>query len=90
MKPDDLMKNAGLGRIASQGALIYEKLRETFEPDHHGEFLAIDIDTKDAYLASTSAEAMVKARSAHPNKIFYVKKIGFDAAETMANLILNK
>lgn len=90
MKPEELIKNADLGKIASQGALIYEEIKEKYETAHHGEFLAIDIDTKKAYLAPTSAEAMVKARSAHPNRIFYVKKIGFDAAETMANLILNK
>ncbi len=90
MKPEELIKNVDIGKIASQGALIYEEIKGKYDPAHHGEFLAIDIHTKKAYLGTTSAEAMVKARSSHPNTIFYVKKIGFDAAETMANLILHK
>jgi hypothetical protein len=57
---------------------------------HHGEFLAIDIDSKDVYVAPTSAEAVVAARGVHPNKVFYVVKIGFDAAETMAHLFPQK
>ena len=45
-------------------------------------------DSKDCYLASTSADAVGSARTAHPEKVFYIKKIGFDAVETMANLTL--
>jgi hypothetical protein len=63
-------------------------VKSEFEPEHHGKFLAIDIDSKDHYLADTSADAVASARATHPEKVFYVKKIGFDAAETMSNLIV--
>ena len=90
MTPEDLIKNADLEKIATNGALIYEGIKSKYEENSIGKFLAIDIDSKDQYVASTSAEAVVQARTAHPNKVFYVVKIGFDAAETLANMITNR
>ncbi len=85
---DALLKDIDLEKIAREGNAIYEEVKSEFEPDHHGKFLAIDIESKDHYLADTSADAVASARIAHPEKVFYVKKIGFDAAETMASLTL--
>jgi len=86
---DSLLKNVDLEKIAREGNEIYEEVKLKYEPEYHGQFLAIDIDSKDCYLAATSADAVASARNAHPEKVFYVKKIGFDAAETMANLTLS-
>ncbi len=86
MTTEELTKNADLAKIAYEGALIYESIKSEYEPHHQGEFLAIDIESKKAYLAPTSAEAVVLARTAHPDTVFYVVKVGFDAAETMAHL----
>ncbi len=61
-----------------------------YDPKQRGKFLAIEIDSKSVYLAETSAEALELARKKHPNKIFYVVKIGFDVAETMAHSFLNQ
>jgi len=90
MEAEELIKNTDLEKIATQGALIYQGVKSKYEENSIGKFLAIDIDSKDQYLAQTSAEAVVLARAAHPNKVFYVVKIGFDAAETMAHLISKK
>ncbi len=87
MDLEELMKNSDLTRIASEGALIYQGVKNKYEEHHIGKFLAIDIESKDLYVGSTSADAVILARKQHPNKVFYVVKIGFDAAETMANLI---
>jgi|SRR3989344_2614035 len=88
MTPHELIKNADLEKIATQGSLIYQSVKTKYEENDMGKFLAIDIDSRDLYLASTSAEAVIAARKEHPGKAFYVTKIGFDAAETMANLRL--
>jgi hypothetical protein len=90
MTPSELIKNSDLSRIASQGALIYEEVKKRYEQNSVGKFLAIDIDTKEQYIAPTSAEAVISARTAHPGKVFYVVKIGFDAAETMAHFVHKK
>lgn len=81
---EELIKKADIQRIAEKGAKIYEKIKVNYDPKKRGKFLAIDIDSKKVYLGSTSAKALELARQNHPNKIFYVVKIGFDVAETMA------
>ncbi|HLD70334.1 MAG TPA: hypothetical protein VI937_00380 [Negativicutes bacterium] len=90
MTPEELIKNTDLAKVASQGALIYQEVKKKYEENSIGKFLAIDIDSKEQFLASTSAEAVVAARAKYPGKVFYVVKIGFDAAETMAHLIYKK
>lgn len=81
---EELIKKSDIQRIAEEGARIYESIKPDYDPKEKGRFLAIDIDTKKVYLGSTSAEALELARKNHPNKVFYVVKIGFDFAETMA------
>lgn len=90
MNPEELIKNTDLEKIATQGALIYQSVKSKYEEHSIGKFLAIDIKSQDLFLGTTSAEAVVQARVAHPNTVFYVVKIGFDAAETMAHLISKK
>lgn len=87
---NNLIKNADIQRIAKEGTKIYDDVKSDYDPKEHGKFLAIEIDSKSVYLAKTSAEALELARKKHPNKIFYVVKIGFDVAETMAHSFLNR
>jgi hypothetical protein len=86
---DELIKQADIQKIATEGAKIYEGIKAQYDPEKRGKFLAIDIDTKQTYLAETSADAVAEARKNNPNKIFYVVKIGFDAAETMAQAFVS-
>jgi len=86
---DNLIKNADIQKIAEEGAKIYAQVKVNYDPKEKGKFLAIDIESKKAYLGNTSAEALELARSKHPNNIFYVVKIGFDVAETMAKSFID-
>ncbi len=86
---NNLIKNADIQRIAEEGAKIYARIKVNYDPKEKGKFLAIDIGSKKAYVGSTSAGALELARSKHPNKIFYVVKIGFDVAETMAKSFID-
>lgn len=86
MDNDNLIKKADIQKIAEAGAKIYETIKSQYEPDQNGNFLTIDIDSKDTFIAKTSSEAVELARKAHPNKVFYVVKIGYSAAETLASL----
>lgn len=79
-----LIKTADISRIAERGARIYERIKVKYDPVEKGKFLAIEVETGDEFLGSTSAEALESARSKYPNKVFYVVKVGFDVAETMA------
>lgn len=81
---EELIKSVDIQKIADEGAKIYDHIKVNYDPKEKGKFLAIDIESKKAYLGTTSAEALELARQNHPNKVFYVVKIGFDVAETMA------
>ncbi|HLC63735.1 MAG TPA: hypothetical protein VJK25_00095 [Patescibacteria group bacterium] len=89
MNSEEIIKKANIQSIADEGAKIYESLRLQYEPDQNGKFLAIDIESKEIFTGNTSSEAVELARKAHPDKVFYVVKIGYSAAETLASLGLN-
>jgi len=90
MNNEDLIKKADIQHIAEEGAKIYEQVKVSYDPKERGKFLAIDIESKKVYLGNTSAEALELARQNHPDKIFYVVKIGFDVAETMARAFIDE
>jgi hypothetical protein len=69
-------------------ASIYDKIKANYDSKEKGKFLAIDIDSEEVYLGNTSTDALEFAKQAHPNKVFYVVKIGFDVAETVAKTFL--
>lgn len=81
---DELIKKVDIQKIAEEGAKIYKQIKVNYDPKERGRFLAIDIDSRNAYLGNTSAEALELAKQNHPDKVFYVVKVGFDVAETMA------
>jgi len=87
---EELIKTADIQKIAEEGSKIYDQIKVNYDPKETGKFLAIDIDSREAYLGATSAEALEAARQKHPNKVFYVVKIGFDVAETMARSFSEK
>ena len=83
----DPLIHADFQEISRKGQEIYQSQKPQYEPAYNGQFLAIEVDAKNIYLGETSADALEKARSAHPGKIFYVVKIGSNVAETMATPI---
>ena len=86
---DELIKKVNIQKIAEEGTKIYESLKLQYEPAQNGKFLAIDVESKNTYIGNTSSEAVELARKAHPNKVFYVVRIGFSATETLATLGLS-
>jgi len=87
---EDLIKKADIQKISSEGEKIYIEIKSKYEPQHNGKFLAIETDSKDVYLADDSIEAVETAKKVHPDKVFYVVKIGFDYAETLANYFVEQ
>ncbi len=85
---EDLIKQADIEKIAQEGDKIYQEIKSKYEPHENGKYLAIEIESKDVYMAEDSVEAMQLARKAHPGKIFYLVRIGFDSVETLANSFL--
>lgn len=84
MDNDELIKKANLQEIVDKGEKIYEEIKSQYEPQHNGKFLAIEIDSKDVFFGERSRDAVELAKQKHPNKVFYVVKIGFGVTETLA------
>jgi hypothetical protein len=86
MQNEELIKNVNIQQLAEEGKQIYEEVKHQYEPQQNGKFLAIDVDAKSVYLGDTSSDAVEKARKIHPDKVFFVVKIGFSATEVLAEL----
>lgn len=84
------IRKSDIEKIAEEGSRIYGRIKARYGTKERGKFLAIDIDSQRTYLGTTSAEALARAKKEYPHKVFYVVKIGYDAAETMAKYFIGK
>ncbi len=83
---ENLVKTVDMERIANEGKKIYEEIKSKYEPQDKGRFLAIEVDSKEVFLADSTVEAVEAAKSKYPDKVFYVVKIGFSANEILSRL----
>lgn len=64
--------------IAQKGEQIYqEKLKDKLETQHKGEYVAINVENEDYFLAESPDEALNKAKEKYPNAIFHLIRIGY-------------
>lgn len=64
-------------RLAERGRELYaERFRQEFEPDHIGQYLAIDVEAEVAYLGQSPTLALQTAENAHREGFFYLRRIG--------------
>jgi len=61
----------------------YEGIRGELEAKHHGEYVMIEVDSGDYFVGKTPQEALGQAQAAHPNKAFYLIRIGYKAAHKL-------
>ena len=67
--------------MSENGQHLYdETLRQLLEPEHSGEFVAIEPRTKRYFVGETGLAALQAARRELPGKLFYLLRIGSDAA----------
>ena len=63
--------------LARKGYQLYErKLKILLEPDHLGEFVAIETESGDYFLGSDLDQALEKAEQKYPDKEFFIVKVG--------------
>ena len=81
-----LLPNINPAEIARKGEEIYEKkLKDKIEKDYFGKIVAIEVDSGEYFLGDTTIEASNRAKKRFPDKITYLKKIGFPAVFTMSH-----
>ncbi len=63
--------------LIDRGRSIYHsRLISILEPSRVGEFVAIEPDTGRYFLGETATAALIAARTAMPDKLFYLTRVG--------------
>jgi hypothetical protein len=64
-------------KIAEAGERIYDqRWRAELEPQHPGEFVAIDVSSSQAYVGKYPEDALTRAREAAPHALLHLIRIG--------------
>ncbi len=67
--------------IGQRGVAIYDsKLRAILEPQFHGQFVAIDVETEDYEVADGADDASNRLWERRPDAQVLVERIGYPAA----------
>ena len=70
--------------LLERGQTAYrERLASVLEPSHLGEFVAVEPDSGQYFLGSTASAALIAARAAMPNNLFYLTRVGQETAHTV-------
>lgn len=86
MQMVELTKQRGFGDIAEKGRAIYQKIKDKYEPQYIGKFLAIDPKTESVYMADTFDAVYDLAHIENPHASFYLLKIGYPSVGMMASV----
>ncbi|MFQ5794299.1 MAG: hypothetical protein ACE5JP_04525 [Candidatus Bipolaricaulia bacterium] len=68
--------------ISKKGQRILEAIPKELAEEHFGQFITIEVDSGDYFMGDTAIEATQKARAKHPDKIFFLGRIGYRTAYT--------
>lgn len=72
--------------LVESGQRLYdERLRDLLEPSQAGRYVAIDPDSGNYFLGDTGTEALLEARHALPETMFYLARVGYPAADTLGS-----
>ena len=71
--------------LVESGRRFYdERLKGELEPGHTGRYVAIEPESGRYFLADTGTEALLEARRALPESLFYLARVGHPAADTLS------
>jgi hypothetical protein len=72
--------------FARKAETIYNrKYRAKYEHRYHGQIVAIDVASEEAFVGKTELAALNKARRKHPDRVFYFLRVGYKAALRVAS-----
>ena len=67
--------------LAERAEKFYrEKLKSLLEPSQVGKFVAIEPESGRYFINESDVEAILSGRTALPDKLFYLMRIGYDVA----------
>lgn len=72
--------------LVESGQRLYdERLRELLEPSQARRYVAIEPVSGKYFLGDTGTEALLEARRALPEAVFYLARVGYPAADTLSD-----
>ena len=73
------MQTKEFSELTRLGIEFYEKhLKSKLEPEHNGEFIAIEPYVGKYFIDKDEMQVILKARQEMPNKIFYLGRVGYE------------
>ena len=79
------------GKLSQEGKRVYqERLQAVLEPEHIGRFVAIEPNSGRYFLGDSGAEALIAARDAMPESLFFLARVGYPAAHRIGGHALRK
>ena len=89
--PGPTAPTLSLEETARLGNEIYERdIRQRVEADHHGEVIAIDVDSGDYAIADTALAAADALRERRPALDIWVVRVGYPTLRTFGGSSLHR
>lgn len=73
-----------MSELAEKSKAFYEReLKKLLEPAEKGKFVAIEPDTESYFVDKDGTKALLRARDVFPDKLFFLMRIGYEAAHSI-------
>lgn len=69
-------------KISEKGQRILDAIPEELKEEQFGRFIAIEMESGEYFIGDTAIEATREAQVKHPDKIFFLGRIGYPTAYT--------
>jgi hypothetical protein len=77
-----VQKLPGLHQSSKKDQKIFEMPAEELTKSHFSRFIAIEVDSGDYFIGEAAIEATQRAQARHPEKIFFLGRMGYRTACT--------
>jgi len=75
---DNTNNNQNIPNLVARGEEIYKQeiVDKSKDKELEGQYVAIEVETKEIFIDSTKENVLNKASTKYPSKIFYVRRMG--------------
>lgn len=73
--------------LARLGEKIYRSRFKRLEKSKKGKIIAIDVESGQGFLGSSTIEAGLRAKKKFPGRLFFFKRIGYPAVHSLKGFI---
>jgi len=88
---DETLEKPKFSELTELGIKFYrERLKPLLEPEHNGEFVAIEPYSGKYFLNKNHTQAILNARAEMPDKLFFVARIGTIYTAKLRNYVPRK